>query len=112
MHDSLPGAPDPPSQEDWLRRLADRTSAALFVKALDGRVLFVNREFERLLARPAETIVGRFDLELFPDTAATLRDNDARVIAERRAIDFEETIHTVQGSRTYLAHKFPLLGAD
>ncbi len=31
-----------------LQQIVDHTSAAMFVKDLDGRFLYVNREFERL----------------------------------------------------------------
>jgi PAS domain S-box-containing protein len=101
-------APDLPAP---LQQIVDHTTAAVFVKDLDGRFLFVNREFERIKGRPIEEIVGRLDREVFPSVAADLRDNDRRVVAERRAIDFEECVDTARGRRTYLAHKFPLLDA-
>jgi PAS domain S-box-containing protein len=94
-----------------LQQIADHTLAAIFVKDLDGRYLFVNREFERLKGIPPEAIVGRHDGELFPSHAGALRHNDLRVIEERRAIDFEETVETEQGRRIYLSHKFPLFDA-
>ena len=94
-----------------LQQIADHTSAAIFVKDLDGRFLFVNREFEHLKGTPVEAIVGRLDREIFSASALELRRNDRRVIEERRAIDFEETIETARGPRTYLAHKFPLVDA-
>src|SRR5215831_5282648 len=94
-----------------LQQIADHTLAAIFVKGLDGRYLFVNREFERLKGIPPEAIVGRHDGELFPSNAGALRHNDLRVIEERRAIDFEETVETEQGRRIYLSHKFPLFDA-
>jgi PAS domain S-box-containing protein len=94
-----------------LQQIVDHASAAMFVKDLDGRFLFVNREFERMKGVPVAAIVGRLDGELFPAAAAELRRNDRQVVDERRAIDFEESVETAQGTRTYLAHKFPLLDA-
>ena len=94
-----------------LQQVIDHTSAAVFVKDLDGRYVFVNREFERLKGVPVAAIVGHSDDEIFPTAAADFRRNDQRVIAERRALDFEEQIETPQGRRTYLSHKFPLLDA-
>ncbi|MGE5731812.1 MAG: PAS domain-containing protein, partial [Gemmatimonas sp.] len=94
-----------------LQQIVDHTSAAVFVKDLDGRFLFVNREFERMKGVPVEAIVGRRDDEFFPAAATELRRNDGRVIDERRSIDFEETVETAQGRRTYLSHKFPLVDA-
>src|SRR6185295_8337424 len=95
-----------------LQQIVDNTSAAVFVKDLDGRYLFVNREFERLKGVPVNAIVGGHDDELFPSAAEHLRHNDLRVVNERRAIDFEEVVETPQGRRIYLSHKFPLFDAD
>jgi PAS domain S-box-containing protein len=92
-----------------LQQIVDHTSAAVFVKDLEGRYLFVNREFERLTGVPVAEIVGRRDSDLFPSAASRLRGNDLRVIEERRELDFEETIETASGPRVYLSHKFPLI---
>jgi PAS domain S-box-containing protein len=94
-----------------LQQIVDHTSAAMFVKDLDGRFLFVNREFERMKGMPVTAIVGRLDGDLFPATAAELHRNDLQVVDERRAIDFEEIVETARGNRTYLSHKFPLFDA-
>jgi PAS domain S-box-containing protein len=95
-----------------LQQIVDHTSAAMFVKDLDGRFLFVNREFERMKGMPVTAIVGRLDGDLFPAAVAELRRNDRQVVDERRAIDFEEIVETAQGTRTYLSHKFPLCDAS
>jgi PAS domain S-box-containing protein len=100
------------SAQAQLQQIVDHTSAAMFVKDLDGRFLFVNREFERIKGMPVAAIVGRLDGDLFPATAAELHRNDRQVVDERRAIDFEEIVETAQGPRTYLSHKFPLLDAS
>ena len=113
MHDTAPpsaafAALDVQTQ---LQQIVDHTSAAVFVKDLDGRFLFVNREFERIKGVPVGVIVGRRDGEVFASAAMELRRNDLRVIDERRAIDFEETVETAQGKRIFLSHKFPLVDA-
>jgi len=94
-----------------LQQIVDHTSAAVFVKDLDGCYLFVNREFEHLKGVSSDAIIGRKDGELFPSAAAELRRNDLRVVDERRAIDFEETLETPQGTQVLLSHKFPLFDA-
>jgi PAS domain S-box-containing protein len=96
--------------EARLQQIVDNTANAIFIKDLEGRFLFVNREFERIKEVRVADIVGRLDREVFPeDAAADRRQNDRRVVAERRALDFEETVETAHGTRTYLSHKFPLL---
>ena len=99
--------------ETRLEQILDNTSAVVFVKDAGGRYLFVNREFERLAGTPRERLVGATDLELYPaETAARLRENDRRVLAERRPIEVEEIVDRGGTARTYLASKFPLFKPD
>ncbi len=111
MTDTSTLAADPTASgvQAQLRQIVDHTSAAIFVKDLEGRFLFVNREFERMKGVPIDAIVGRLDGEVFPSAATELRANDQRVLDEQRAIDFEEVVETAHGRRIYLAHKFPLV---
>jgi PAS domain S-box-containing protein len=95
-----------------LRQIVDNASVAMFVKDLDGTFLYVNRAFERLKGQPREAILGRTDATVFPEAADEVRRHDRRVIEERRPLDFEETVEAADGTRTWLAHKFPLIDAD
>jgi PAS domain S-box-containing protein len=92
----------------YVQQILDHASAAIFVKNLEGRYLYVNREFERITGLPGEAIVGCCDVELFPDEAPRFRSNDAAVAQARHAVDFEDTVLTERGPRTYLSHRFPL----
>jgi PAS domain S-box-containing protein len=96
-----------------LQQIIDNTTAVVFAKDDAGRYLIVNREFERLVGAPRTRIIGRTDLEIFDaGMAERLQRNDRRVMHERRSIEFEEQI-VFEGERlTYLASKFPLLGAN
>ena len=99
--------------EKRLRDLIDATLAVVYVKALDGRYLLVNRRFEQLTGFRPEHIVGRTDAELWPAAYATqLRANDLRVLDALEPLEFEE--HGPEGSPpvTFVAHKFPLFDAD
>jgi PAS domain S-box-containing protein len=95
-----------------LRQIVDNASVAMFVKDLDGTFLYVNRAFERLRGLPREAIVGQRDADVFPASADALHRHDRRVVEARRPFDFEETVETAGGMRTWLAHKFPLIDAD
>lgn len=78
--------------EARLQQVVDNTPALIYAKDREGRLLFVNREFERLTGFPAREIVGRTDSDLFaPDLAVRFRRNDLRVLLEGRAIEFEES---------------------
>ncbi|HRP23373.1 MAG TPA: PAS domain-containing protein [Thauera sp.] len=95
-----------------LRQVLDQSKAVVFWKDLDGRYLFVNREFCRLVARPAEQVIGRCDADVMPlEVAARLRANDGQVVQSRQTITFEEQVVFGGRPRTYLVDKFPLLDA-
>jgi two-component system, cell cycle sensor histidine kinase and response regulator CckA len=96
-----------------LQQILDNASSVVFAKDRDGRYLFVNREFERVVGQPAEAVIGRTDFEIFPsDVAARLRHNDLRVLNEGRSLAFEESAQLGPEGRTFLTSKFPLLDAD
>jgi PAS domain S-box-containing protein len=98
--------------ETRLEQILDNASAVVFVKDPEGRYLFVNREFERLAGIPRGRIVGARDTDLYPADAARLRESDRRVLAERRAIEIEESLVRGGATRTYLSSKFPLFNPD
>ena len=118
-----PGAPRPHRDDDPIRALRDsesrlqqvldNSSAAVFAKDRNGRYLFVNREFERLVGLDSEQLIGRTDRDIFPpDLAAGFRRNDMRVLLEGRALEFEESGTFAGEQRTYLSSKFPLFDSD
>jgi len=95
--------------ETRLQQVLDNTSAVVFAKDVQGRYLFVNRVFENLARCDVGRILGRTDEEVFPpDIATRFRYNDLRVLHEKRAIEFEEAGDFGNGTRTFLAAKFPL----
>jgi PAS domain S-box-containing protein len=95
-----------------LRQVLDQSKAVVFWKDLDGRYLFVNREFCRLVAKPAEQVIGRCDADVMPaEVALRLRANDGQVVQSRQTITFEEQVVFGGRLRTYLVDKFPLLDA-
>ena len=96
-----------------LRQVLDQTSAVVFWKDLDGRYLFVNRAFCRLVELPSERVLGRRDGDVMPPmVAARLRANDARALAARGTVTFEEQGVFLGERRTYLVDKFPLFDPD
>jgi PAS domain S-box-containing protein len=99
--------------EARLQQVVDNTSAVVFAKDREGRYLFVNRAFERLTGQSAEAAVGHTDREIFPaEVAARLRQNDLRVLLEKRAVEFEEAVLFRGEPRTFISLKFPLFDSD
>lgn len=96
-----------------LQDVLDHTKAVIFVKDTGGRYVFANRELERVVRMPAEQIVGHTDHELWPPEAAEhFRANDAQVLQQRSAIEFEVTAEVGRQRRIFLSFKFPLFRAD
>ncbi len=99
-------------ERQLMAQILDQSSAVVFWKDLDGRYLFVNREFCRLTRRPLQEIIGRRDIDVMPAAiAARLRANDAQVIEACGTVTFEEQVEFGGQARTYLVNKFPLLDA-
>ncbi|MEI8254548.1 MAG: PAS domain-containing protein, partial [Deltaproteobacteria bacterium] len=103
----------PTSHQDLLSGILDATQLVVYLKDVDGRYLFVNRQYEKVSAVPREFIVGKRDEELFPaDTAKRFLAQDAEVIARRALIEFEETIDLPGGVYSFITGKFPLIDAS
>ncbi|HEV7802053.1 MAG TPA: PAS domain-containing protein, partial [Burkholderiales bacterium] len=102
-----------PETQARLQRVLDHTKAVIFVKDRSGRYVFANRELERVARMPAERIIGHTDQELWPpEIAAHFQANDAQVIQQRTAAEFEVTAEVGHQRKTFLSFKFPLFAAD
>ena len=96
-----------------LSAVMDNVPAGVYVKDLDGRYLFINRETETSLGIALADILGKTDRELFaadPACAARLRDADLLVIQQGRSRTYEESVRMPTGEvRTFLTVKAPLV---
>ncbi len=98
---------------DLLNSIINNTSAIIYVKDIDGRYMLVNRQFRKLFGRQGTGVTGSTDLDIFPpETAHRFRENDLRVLAEERIIQFEERVFQEGREHTYLSIKFPLLDGN
>ncbi len=98
--------------ETRLQQILDHTSSIVVAKDLEGRYLFANPAYERLLRMPADRLIGRPMREHFsPDLMARFEQHDRRVLDDQCAIEVEEEARVGGETRTYLVNKFPLLNA-
>ena len=89
--------------------MLDHFKAIIFVKDCEGRYLFANRELERAVRTPAERIVGRTDHEIWQNEIADrFQSYDAKVLRERRGLEYEVIANVSGQPRTFLGFKFPL----
>ena len=85
--------------------ILDHSPAAIFLKDLDGRYIFLNRRCQELMQVTRADVVGRTDADLLPATLAeTYRSNDLQVMAGGMPLEFEE----VYNGRVFSSAKFPL----
>jgi diguanylate cyclase (GGDEF)-like protein/hemerythrin-like metal-binding protein/PAS domain S-box-containing protein len=99
----------PAENERLLAALLESSSAVIGIKDPDGLYLFVNREYEKLLAQPRAKILGRSDRDLLPpEIADAVRQHDAAVVSSGRKLAVEEQFLVSGEQRSYLAVKFPV----
>jgi len=96
-----------------LQSILDNTPAVIFLKDLDGRYLFVNRQFLKINRVSSEDAVGKTVFDIAPKEHAEIaHGHHQKVLATQRALEIEETIIHPDGPRTYLAVKFPIRDAS
>jgi len=96
--------------EERLRQVLENTSAAVFVKDLDGVYLYINQRFCEMFGRTRSEMRGLRDVDIFPaQIAEQLRVDDRSVLQARGPLEFEEYLIVNGTPGTYLAIKFPLL---
>lgn len=100
--------------EERLNAILDHSPAVICMKDLDGRFVFVNRQFEKNLGLARTAVVGRTDHDVFPPRLADMyRANDEEGIRRRGAVQVEEpAVHHDGSVHVYAAARFPLLGLD
>lgn len=100
------------SREHEQSAILNNSPAVIFLKDTEGRMMFGNRQFERLFGVTSDQAIGRTDRELLPpDVADQVIANDRLVLERGEPLEFEETIRIGGQVRTYLVDKFPLRDA-
>ena len=89
------------------------TPSIVFIKDEEFKYIQVNSKFEDVIGLRESQIIGKTDYEIFDrEIANQFMMNDLKVITEKRAFQFEESVPSEDGARIYLAAKFPLHGDD
>src|SRR5687767_5762998 len=95
-----------PNASDILQAVIDATPDAIFVKDLDGRYVLVNQAAARFVGRTPAELVGKRDVEIYPEeTARQFIQDDQAVLAEGRAMSFEGVASSASGTQAYLVTK-------
>src|SRR5438105_15843065 len=95
-----------PNSFEILQALIEATPDAIFVKDLDGCYILVNEAAARFIGKSPAEIVGKHDLELYPeDTARQFIEADRQVLATGEAQAFEGVATGEHGTQAYLVTK-------
>ena len=87
-----------------MRAIVEGTSDAIWVKALDGRYLMVNRAFADQRDATIDDLIGTRDHD---DGASGLHDDEVAVLASGEARTFERVVHVNGAARAFLDVTFP-----
>ena len=95
--------------EERLRSILDDAPMIVYVYDSEGRLLFGDREFERVLGVDRDALIGKTRAEFFsPEDAAVQRAHDVAVLASGGTSRLEETLPQADGKHTFISDKFPL----
>src|SRR4051794_27075138 len=95
-----------PNSLQILQAGIEATPDAIFVKDLEGRYVLVNEAAARFLGKSPADIIGKHDLQLYPEeTARRFIEDDKKVLATGRAQSFEGVATGETGTQDYLVTK-------
>ncbi len=96
--------------KDRLQAIIDGVHSLVFVKDLKGRHLLVNLYFEEAFGMSKEEVIGKTDMDIFPQEIATeIMAIDRQVMTTQKAVHLEVPIPHQDGTvRIHLTEKFPL----
>ena len=93
--------------------IVDNSPALICLKDTEGRYLMVNKRFEDLHGMAKKEIIGRAAHDLFSAAIAdAFVTHDQEVIESNRAVEREQVLDTVEGPRTAIEVKFPIVSVD
>ena len=99
--------------EQRLQDILNHTTAVVFMKDLESRYLFINRQYETLHHVTNHAVQGKSDHDLFPaEVAQHLHANDRSALSSTTSIMVEERIPLDDGMHTFLSIKFPLFDSN
>src|SRR5438128_4953145 len=95
-----------PNSFQILQAVMEATPDAIFVKDLEGRYVLVNEAAARFLGKTPQEIVGKNDLELYPEeTARQFIEDDRKVLETGEPRAFEGVATSALGTQAYLVTK-------
>lgn len=95
--------------EDYLSIIANNTTSVIYMKNLEGRYLFINKQWENIFNVTSQEVLGKNDLELFPkEIAEKFIKHDQQILQSGETFEGEEFAPHDDGLHTYISIKVPL----
>jgi len=92
-----------------LQAIMDNSPAVVYVKDLNGKFTFVNKQFEKIFHQSRGSIIGKSLHDIFPkEIADEMQCNDKDVLKTGHALESEEHAPHDDGLHIYTSIKFPL----
>jgi len=92
-----------------LQSILDNMPAVIYLKDLEGRYLFVNRQFLKINGLTNENAIGKTIFDIAPrEHAEIAQAHHQKILATQSAMEVEETIAYPDGLHTHVAVKFPI----
>jgi len=96
-----------------LQAIMDNSPAAIHVEDLQGKLIFINKKFDKQFHIKNKNIIGKSLNEIFPlEIAEIMQKNDQIVLNTGKAIEAEEVAPQEDGYHTYSSIKFPLFNEE
>lgn len=96
-----------------LQAIMDNSPAVIYVKDINGRFTFINKQFEKLFNLRRRDIIGKTLFDIFPQKIADeMQKNDKDVLEVGHALESEEMAPQEDGIHTFTSIKFPLYDDD
>ena len=92
-----------------LNSISENSTDAIYVKDLNGKYLWFNKELEKRTGKDRTEVIGKDDYFLFPpEQAERIIEGDKQVIESGKPMSFEGSISTVNGLETHHSIRGPI----
>ena len=99
--------------QQQLQAFLDNSPAVMYVLDTQGKLLLINRQYEKLFHTSHDQIIGKSIEDVWPhNTAYGFASQNRQVIADGIPIEAEEVVLHEDGVHTYLSIQFPLKDAN
>lgn len=100
--------------EQFLSTVLENIPHLVFVKEVEsGNYILINQAVEQFLGRSRNEIIGKNDVEIFPnELAEKIMQKDREVIELKNTLHYEENIESLKGTAILFSTKIPLEDSD